>query len=126
MAFEYINNPKVNKIAIDGASGQQLLADQIKDFKLKKQVILPSVAEIIQGNSMFEQALFSRSLCHMGQPTLTQVVTNCKKRLIGSKGGFGYSSLVETQDIAVMESMILAYWLAATSKEKKKSQGFSC
>ena len=124
--FEYINNPKVNKIAIDGASGQQLLANQIKDFKLKKQVILPTVAEIIQGNSMFEQALFSRSLCHMGQPTLTQVVTNCKKRLIGSKGGFGYSSLVETQDIAVMESMILAYWLAATSKEKMKSQGFSC
>lgn len=124
--FEYINNPKVNKIAIDGASGQQLLADQIKDFKLKKQVILPSVAEVIQGNSMFEQALFSRGLCHLGQPTLKNVVTNCKKRLIGSKGGFGYSSLVETQDIVVMESMILAYWLAATSKEKKKTQGFSC
>lgn len=124
--FEYIHNPKVNKIAIDGASGQNLLAEQIKDFKLKKQVILPTVAEIIQSNAMFEQALYSRGICHMGQPTLTEVVTNCKKRLIGSKGGFGYSSLLETQDIAVMESMILAYWLAATSKEKKKSQGFSC
>lgn len=124
--FEYIHNPKVNKIAIDGASGQQLLADQIKEFKLKKQVILPTVAEIIQSNSMFEQALYNRGLCHLGQPTLTEVVTNCKKRLIGSKGGFGYASLVETQDIAVMESMILAYWLAATSKEKKKTQGFSC
>lgn len=124
--FEYIHNPKVTKIAIDGASGQQLLADQIKEFKLKKQVILPTVAEIIQSNSMFEQAMFSRTLCHLGQPALANVVTNCKKRLIGSKGGFGYASLVETQDIAVMESMILAFWLASTSKDKKKTQGFSC
>ena len=124
--FEYIHNPKVTKIAIDGASGQQLLADQIKEFKLKKQVILPTVAEIIQSNSMFEQAMFSRTLCHLGQPALASVVTNCKKRLIGSKGGFGYASLVETQDIAVMESMILAFWLASTSKDKKKTQGFSC
>lgn len=124
--FEYIHNPKVKKIAIDGASGQAILAEQIKEYKMKKDVILPSVAEIIQSNAMFEQALFNKGICHMGQQTLTDVVTNCKKRLIGSKGGFGYSSLVETRDIAVMESMILAYWLAATSKEVKKKQGFSC
>ncbi len=123
--FEYINNPKVNKIAIDGASGQQVLADKIKEYKLKKTVILPSVGEIIQSNALFEQALFNNGLCHLGQPELADVVTNCKKRLIGSKGGFGYASLVDTKDIALMESMILAFWLATTSKEVKKKQSLS-
>lgn len=123
--FDFIKNPKVNKVAIDGASGQQLLADQIQKYGFKKQVIMPTVAEIIQGNSMFEQDLYAQNICHRGQQTLTDVVTNCKRRLIGSKGGFGYSSLVETQDIAVMESMILAYWLCAVTKEDKKKQKVS-
>lgn len=123
--FDFIKNPKVNKVAIDGASGQQLLADQIQKYGFKKTVIMPTVAEIIQGNSMFEQDLYAQNICHRGQQTLTDVVTNCKRRLIGSKGGFGYSSLVETQDIAVMESMILAYWLCAVTKEDKKKQKVS-
>jgi hypothetical protein len=74
---------------------------------------------------MFEQALFSEKICHTGQESLANVVTNCEKRLIGSKGGFGYSSLVDTQDIALMDSMILAYWLAATTKEVRTKQKIS-
>ena len=74
---------------------------------------------------MFEQALFSKTIVHRGQNSLRTSVTNCKKRLIGSKGGFGYASLIDTSDIAIMESMILAYWLAATSKEEKKKQKVS-
>ena len=74
---------------------------------------------------MFEQDLYAKKIVHRGQNTLKNVVTNCKKRLIGSKGGFGYSSLLDTQDIAVMESMILAYWLCATTKEEKKKQSIS-
>ena len=120
--FDYLRNPKVTKVAIDGASGQQILADQIKEYKFKPKVILPTVGEIIQMDSMFEQDLYAKMIVHRGQDTLKNVVCNCKKRLIGSKGGFGYSSLVDTQDIAVMESMILAYWLCATTKEEKKKQ----
>lgn len=123
--FDFIRNPKVNKVAIDGASGQQVLADQLKQYGFKKQIIMPTVGEIIQGNALFEQDLFAKNICHTGQESLKNVVTNCKKRLIGSKGGFGYSSLVETQDIAIMESMILAYWLCAITKEEKKKQKVS-
>ena len=123
--FDYINNPKVKKVVIDGASGQQVLADQIKQYGFKKQVIMPTVGEIIQGNALFEQDLYAKNICHMGQESLKAVVTNCKKRLIGSKGGFGYASLIETQDIAVMESMILAYWMCAITKEEKKKQKVS-
>ena len=122
--FEYLHNPNLDKVAIDGASGQGILADQMKSYKLKAP-ILPKVSEIIQANAMFEQALFSQEICHLGQEELRSVVTNCDHRLIGSQGGFGYKSLIETNDICIMESMILAYWLCATPKEKKKVQTIS-
>ena len=115
--FEYMYNPKVDKIAIDGASGQQLLSDQMKEHGIQKPPILPKVGEIIAANAMFEQALYGGDIVHRGQESLKNVVTNCSKRLIGSQGGFGYQSLVDTQDIAIMDSMILAFWLCATTKE---------
>ena len=123
--FEYFDNPKLKGVAIDGASGQELLVKTMKDRKIKIKPTLPTVAEIIASNSMFEQALYAKTLCHMGQESLANVVTNCEKRLIGSKGGFGYSSLVETQDIAIMDSMILAFWLCATAKEQPQRQTIS-
>ena len=123
--FEFLHNPKIAKIAVDGASGQQLLADQMQDYGIKIKPVLPKVGEIITANAIFEQGLYSKALCHMGQEPLRDVVTNCEKRLIGSQGGFGYKSLIETNDIAIMDSMILAYWLCATTKEKKKKQTIS-
>lgn len=123
--FEFLHNPKIAKIAVDGASGQQLLADQMQDYGIKLKPVLPKVGEIITANAIFEQGLYSKDLCHMGQEPLRDVVTNCEKRLIGSQGGFGYKSLIETNDIAIMDSMILAYWLCATTKEKKKKQTIS-
>lgn len=94
----------------------------MKDKGIRLKPILPSVGEIINSNAMFEQNLFAKNLCHMGQESLTKVVTNCDKRLIGSKGGFGYKSLVESQDIAIMDSMILAAWLCATNKNNIMKQ----
>lgn len=123
--FEYLHNPRLEKVAIDGASGQQILADEMKQYKIKQHPILPTVKEIINANAMFEQGLYQKNICHMGQEGLTNIVTNCKKRLIGSQGGFGYQSLVDTYDIATMDSMILAYWLAATTKDKPKRQAIS-
>jgi phage terminase large subunit-like protein len=123
--FEYLYNPKVDKVAIDGASGQQLLATQMREHGIKKPPILPKVGEIISANAMFEQAIYSKEIVHRGQESLSNVVTNCKKRLIGSQGGFGYQSLIDTQDVSLMDSMILAYWLCATTKEVKPKQAIS-
>ena len=61
----------------------------------------------------------------MGQKSLRDVVTNCGKRLIGSQGGFGYKSLVETYDIALMDSMILAFWICSITKESRPKQSIS-
>lgn len=123
--FNYMNNPKVQKIAVDGASGQQVLADQMRAEGIKVKPILPAVREVVLANTMFEQDLYAKKLTHSGQESLAQVVTNCEKRPIGSNGGFGYRSLVETYDIAIMESMILAYWLCASTKEAPQKQSIS-
>ena len=123
--FDYFKNPKVQKIAIDGASGQQVLADQMKEAGLKIRPILPAVREVVLANTMFEQDLYAKKIVHSGQESLAQVVSNCDKRAIGSNGGFGYRSLVESYDIAIMDSMILAFWLCATAKEAPQKQSIS-
>lgn len=123
--FDYFRNPKVQKIAVDGASGQQMLVEQMHNEGFKLRPILPAVREIVLANSMFEQDLFGKNITHSGQESLAQVVTNCEKRPIGNNGGFGYRSLVESYDIAIMDSMILAYWLCATQKEVVQKQHIS-
>lgn len=123
--FDYFKNPKVQKIAIDGVNGQQALADQMKDAGFKIKPVLPAVREVVLANTMFEQDLFAKKITHSGQESLTQIVTNCEKRPIGTNGGFGYRSLVETYDVAIMDSMILAYWLCATTKTNVPKQSIS-
>lgn len=109
----------VQKVAIDGANGQNLIAEKMKDAKLKKPV-LPTVKEIIDANMKFEQAVFKKTIDHMNQEELTNVVGNCQKRNIGSNGGFGYAALKPDTEVALMDSVILAHWLALEDKERKK------
>lgn len=123
--FDYFKNPKVSKIAIDGAGGQQMLADQMKEAGFKIKPTLPTVKEVILANSIFERDLYAKKICHSGQESLKQIVTNCEKRAIGSNGGFGYKSLVDSYDISIMDSMIMAYWLCASEKETTAPQMIS-
>lgn len=117
----FLKQADVQEVVIDGASGQNILANEMKDARIKKP-ILPTVKEIIVANSTFEQGLFQQTLKHRGQPSLSQVVTNCEKRNIGSSGGFGYRSQIEENDIALMDSMILAHWACHNSKPPKKQK----
>lgn len=117
----FLSEADVEKVAVDGANGQQLLASEMKNAGLKLP-IMPTVKEIIVANSTFEQALYAETICHMNQPSLTQAVSNCEKRAIGSSGGFGYKSIKDGVDIALMDSMIIAHWLAHEAKETKHKQ----
>ena len=107
------------KVVIDGANGQKLLADEMKEWGLSKPV-LPTVKEIIVANAAFEQGLFQRTIRHAGQPSIINAVGNCEKRAIGSNGGFGYRSIKEGVEIALLDSIILAYWICSENKKKKK------
>lgn len=119
--IDFLVKADIQEVVIDGASGQSILAEDMKKAKLKKP-ILPTVKEYIVASSTFEQALFQSTVSHNGQPSLSQVITNCEKRAIGTQGGFGYKSQIEELDISLMESMILAHWSCATSKEIKKQR----
>lgn len=119
--IDFLKAADVNKVAVDGANGQLILKDEMKDAKVKVP-ILPTVKEIINANATFEQGIFQQKITHMNQPSLTRSVSNCEKRAIGTNGGFGYKSLREDIEVALLDSVILAYWLCAQSKEKKKQR----
>lgn len=119
--LDFLKNASINKVVVDGASGQQLLATDMKDAALKAP-LLPTVKEIINANACFEQGLFQYNISHMGQPSVEQIVGNCEKRAIGANGGFGYKSLRDDIEISILDSIILAYWACSQSKEKKKQK----
>ena len=118
----WLKSADVAAVVIDGASGQQLLAGELKDAGIKIKPILPTVKEIIVANSSFEQRVFHKELRHMGQPSLQRIASNCEKRAIGSSGGFGYKSIAEDADISLLDSVILAQWICGTFKEPKKQR----
>ena len=117
----FLTSIEVETVVVDGASGQSILASAMADARLRPP-LLPTVKEVISANSNFEQAVFKGALCHTGQPSLVEVVTNSDKRPIGSSGGFGYRSQLEDYDIALMDAVLLAHWACATAKPKKKQK----
>lgn len=120
--LDFLAAADVQKSVVDGANGQKALADAITERHIKPAATIPTVKEIISANQMFETALTAGTICHMGQPSLVQAVTNCEHRAIGSGGGFGYRSILEGAEIALMESMVLAWWACATTKERRKQR----
>lgn len=111
----------VNKVVVDGKGAQSVLEDEMRKAKLKG-ALLPKVPEVIKANAVFERNVFDRKLCHMEQPGVEHVVTNCEKRAIGSNGGFGYDAILPEDDISIMDAVILAQWAAAEFKDRKKQR----
>lgn len=109
--------PGVKKIIVDGANGQQLLEEELRARRLPRPYF-PSTREIIAANAIFEPDIEHDKLCHTGQPSLTRAVTNSEHRAIGSNGGFGYQTIVEGVDVALIDAVILANWGAGYFPEK--------
>ena len=120
--IEYMRNPRVAGIVIDGAGGQSILEADMKNAGITVKPILPKVSQVIEANALFEQRFFSGSIKHCAQPALEQAVSNCEHRAIGSSGGFGYSSILEGADISLLEAVTLSAWAAANAKERKKQK----
>ena len=121
----FLRDADVQEIIVDGASGQQLLKEELKDAGVRKKLTLPTVAQVIESNAVFVQCLESKSIRHAGQPSLVNVVTNCEKRAIGSNGGFGFKSIKEGAESALMDSMILALWACKKAKKEPRKQRIS-
>lgn len=123
--IDFLRVADIQEVVIDGANGQALLQEEIKDFKLKIKPILPTVKQVIEANAAFEQGLFQRNIQHAGQPSLCNVVSNCEKRAIGSNGGFGYRSIKENAESALLDSVIYAFWACSKAKKERIKQKIS-
>ena len=119
--IRFLQNADLAKVVVDGKSGQTLLADEMHSKRLKAP-ILPKTDEVITANTAFENAITAGTICHMGQLSLTQSVTNCDHRPIGNGGGYGYRSLHKDIDVSLLESASLAHWICMTSKERRKQR----
>lgn len=117
----FLDKADIAQIVVDGDNGKGFFTEAMKAMKMKKP-ILPTVKEIIAANAAFEQGIQAKRLCHMGQPSLTVAASNCEKRAIGSNGGFGYRSIRDDVEIAILDSVILAYWACMEDKGSKKQK----
>lgn len=120
--LRFLDGLNADKIVIDGASGQTILMDSMKDARIKIKPILPTVKEVIHASSIFENAIYEKTIRHMAQPSVVQIIGNCEKRSIGSGGGFGYRSLKDEIEVAILDSIVLAHWACSTSKERRKQR----
>lgn len=115
----FLGEAGITHVALDGKNGSDVLIDAMKDAKLKKPIQM-TVQQFIKANSVFDMAMEKGTVQHMMQSAVTQVVTNCDRRKIGSAGGLGYQSLLDGADIVLLDSMILAHWICSETKERKR------
>lgn len=117
--INYLKSIKtLEKVTVDGRGNCEILAKDMKDAGMKKPIV-PDSNDFILANTQFEQSTFNNGLVHMPQPSLDEAVTNCEKKKYGNRGAFIYVPNVETIDITIMESAVLAHWLCLNSKERK-------
>ena len=122
--LRFIRTGCISNVVIDGKGKSELLRDALSEIttEFKPKVIIPSTAEAITAYSAFRQAIDTEVVCHNGQPSVTQSVSNCEKRMIGTNGAFGFRSLKEGIDVSIVESIALAYWSCSTQKERRKQK----
>lgn len=122
--MEFLAGADYRKAVVDGKNGVDVLMDAAKAERIKR-IETVNVSQIIKANSVFDMAMENGTFQHMKQSAVTQVVTNCERRKIGSNGGLGYKSMKDGADIALLDSMILATWICLETKAEKVKQHIS-
>lgn len=118
----FLRKADVSAIVIDGAAIQEELKKALDELRIKPTATLPRVSDVINAASAFEQMIADRQICHMGQASLVDSVSNCDHRPIGSSGGFGYISINDDIDISLLESAMLAAWARLKDDKPKNIQ----
>ena len=118
---------KCSKIIIDGASGTQLLVEELVriDRRISKKILTPNVKEAGAAYAAFHEAVENRKLTHFDQPALNMSIKTVKKRGIGKDGMFGYASMNSDIQSDPTESVAFAYYGAVRFKKDKTVSGSS-
>ena len=120
---EFLSRCKhIDKVVIDGKAKSDLLVETLRNQGVKVQTLIPSTGEAITAYSGFKQAIDTNTLIHCDQPSVTQSISNCERRMIGSNGGFGFRSLHPEIEVAIVESLALAHWHCSITKERRKQR----
>lgn len=120
----FLAHADIRKAVVDGKGGTDVLISAAKDAGVKRPEVV-KVAEVVKANSVFDIAMEQATFQHMRQSAVTQVISNCERRKIGSNGGLGYQSTLDGADIALLDSLILAHWICSETKAEKKKQHVS-
>ena len=118
----FLQKASVSKVVIDGKGKTELFSKMLTDSGCKVTQVIPTAAEAVAAYASFRQAVDDGTICHNGQKSLTQAVSKCAKRLIGSNGAFGFRSINSDVDVTLVEGAALAYWLCSVNKERRKQR----
>lgn len=103
---------KPNKVIIDGASGTQLLVEELtrSDKKMTKLILTPNTKEAGAAYASFMTAVENKILSHYNQPALNLSIRTVKKRNIGTDGMYGYASMNPDIQSDPTEAVAFAYY----------------
>lgn len=118
---------KCAKIIIDGASGTQMLLEELTrtDRRISKKILTPNVKEAGSAYAGFQSAVEQRKLTHYDQPALNGSIKTAKKRPIGKDGMFGYATLNPDIQIDPTECAAFCHYGAVRFAKNHKSGGGS-
>lgn len=111
------------KIIIDGASGTQLLVEELHrtDRRIGKKILTPNVKEAAAAYAGFLAALEQRQITHYDQPALNGSIKTAKKRPIGKEGMFGFATLNPDMQIDPTECAAFCHYGAVRFAKNHKS-----
>lgn len=115
------------KIIIDGASGTQLLLEELTqtDKRISKKILTPNVKEASAAYAGFHQAIEQRQLTHIDQPGLNMSIKTVKKRPIGKDGAYGYATMNSDIQSDPTECAALAHYGAVRFAKNWRPSGSS-
>lgn len=115
------------KLIVDGASGTQLLVEELvrTDKRISRKILTPNVKQAGAAYSGFQTAVENQQLTHFDQPALNGSIKTAKKRNIGKDGMFGYSSMNPDFQIDPTECGAFCHYGALNFAKNYKTAGGS-
>lgn len=120
--LKFLSEADIEAVIIDGKGDADILEKEIKENLNNIRPTRCSTSEFMTAMAMFRNAIDEKTVEHMGQVSLTQSVTNCEKRAIGTAGGYGFKSAKLGVDVSLLETCALAYFFAKNYTPRKKQQ----
>lgn len=118
---------KAKKVIIDGASGTQLLVEELvrSERRMSKRILTPNVKQAGAAYAAYNDAIKNKLLTHLDQPGLNVSMKTVKRRDIGRDGMFGYASMNPDIQSDPVEAAAFAYYGAVTFAKERSGGGES-